>query len=221
MTVLIGTRAAVPTRAQQPVASTPTFTRDVAPILFKQCVSCHRPGEIAPMSLMTYEQARPWAKSILKVISNGTMPPWHADAPAGTFHNERVLTDAERKTLMAWAAERRAERRRERSAARADVRRGMGSGQTRRRSRDAGGLSRSRVGHRGVRILLRADELYRVEVGEVDRSEARQSRAGAPRPCRTTGASPKLPAFSWPGPMRRTCRRQSRDMPASGRSGPT
>ncbi len=105
VTVLIGTRAAVPMRAQQPVASTPTFTRDVAPILFKQCVSCHRPGEIAPMSLMTYEQARPWAKAILKVISNGTMPPWHTDAPAGTFHNERVLTDAERKTLMAWAAE--------------------------------------------------------------------------------------------------------------------
>src|SRR6187551_1515317 len=92
LTVLIGTRAAVPTRAQQPVANTPTFTRDVAPILFKQCVSCHRPGEIAPMSLMTYELARPWAKSILKVISNGTMPPWHADAPVGTFHNERILT---------------------------------------------------------------------------------------------------------------------------------
>ena len=105
LTVLFGTGAAVPTRAQQPVANTPTFTKDVAPILFKQCVTCHRPGEIAPMSLMTYEQARPWAKSILKVISSGTMPPWHADAPVGTFHNERVLTDAERKTLMAWAAE--------------------------------------------------------------------------------------------------------------------
>ena len=103
--ILIAVSAGVPAGAQQPAANAPTFTKDVAPILFKQCVNCHRPGEIAPMSLMTYEQARPWAKAILKVMSNGTMPPWHADAPAGTFHNERILTDRERQTLVAWASE--------------------------------------------------------------------------------------------------------------------
>jgi hypothetical protein len=55
------------------------------------------------MSLLTYEQARPWAKAILKATENRTMPPWHTDAPSGTFHNERILTAAERNTLMAWA----------------------------------------------------------------------------------------------------------------------
>jgi hypothetical protein len=92
------------TTAQQPAAPTPTFSKDVAPILYKQCVSCHRPGEIGRMSLLTYEQARPYAKAIANAVTNRTMPPWHADAPAGTFHNERVLNDGERATLTAWAA---------------------------------------------------------------------------------------------------------------------
>lgn len=84
-------------------ASVPTFTKDVAPILFKNCVGCHRPGEIAPMSLLTYEDARPWAKAIRDEVSDGEMPPWHADAPRGTFHNERILTAAEKDTLVKWA----------------------------------------------------------------------------------------------------------------------
>jgi mono/diheme cytochrome c family protein len=101
--VLVGASAVVPTVAQQPPSVQPTFTRDVAPILFKHCVNCHRPGEAAPMSLMSYENARPYARAIANAIGNGSMPPWHADAPAGTFHNERMLTDAERRTLIAWA----------------------------------------------------------------------------------------------------------------------
>jgi hypothetical protein len=85
-------------------AAVPTFARDVAPILYKNCTTCHRPGEIAPMSLFTYDDARPYAKAIRDEISEGHMPPWHADAPAGTFENERRLTDAERKTLLDWVA---------------------------------------------------------------------------------------------------------------------
>jgi mono/diheme cytochrome c family protein len=104
ISVILIAAAGVPAGAQQSAASAPTFTKDVAPILYKNCVSCHRPGEIAPMSLVTHEQARPWAKAILKVISNGTMPPWHADAPAGTFNNERLLTERERQTLVEWAS---------------------------------------------------------------------------------------------------------------------
>jgi hypothetical protein len=91
-------------QAQQPAVSAPTFSKDVAPILFKNCVTCHRPGEAAPMSLLTYEQARPYAKAIANAVTNRTMPPWHAEAPAGTFHNERSLTDRERETLAAWSA---------------------------------------------------------------------------------------------------------------------
>ena len=101
---LLAIAAGAPITAQRPAAPAPTFSKDVAPILYKQCVSCHRPGEIGRMSLLTYEQARPYAKAIANAVANRTMPPWHADAPAGTFHNERLLTDRERATLTAWAA---------------------------------------------------------------------------------------------------------------------
>jgi hypothetical protein len=82
----------------------PTFARDVAPILYKNCTSCHRPGEIAPMSLLTYEDARPWAKAIRDEVSEGHMPPWHAEAPHGTFVNERRLTEDEKATIVKWAS---------------------------------------------------------------------------------------------------------------------
>ena len=83
-------------------ASAPTFSKEVAPILYKNCASCHRAGEIAPMSLLTYEQARPWAKSIREKVLSGQMPPWHAAEPHGTFSNDRRLSDAEKNTLIAW-----------------------------------------------------------------------------------------------------------------------
>ena len=100
---LLALVASAGAKAQQPTSSAPTFSKDVAPILYKNCVSCHRPGEIAPMSLLTYEQARPYAKAIANAVTTRTMPPWHADAPAGTFHNERSLSDRDRQTLTAWA----------------------------------------------------------------------------------------------------------------------
>jgi hypothetical protein len=92
-------------QASAPQASTsPTYTRDVAPILFKNCTGCHRPGEIGPMSLLTYDDVRPRAKAIRDEVSDATMPPWHADAPHGTFLNERGLTDAEKDTIVRWVA---------------------------------------------------------------------------------------------------------------------
>lgn len=84
------------------VGATPTYSKDVAPILYKNCASCHRSGEIAPMSLLTYEQTRPWAKSIREMVSRGQMPPWHAEQPHGTFLNDRRLTDTDKGTLVAW-----------------------------------------------------------------------------------------------------------------------
>ena len=83
-------------------AGAPTFSKEVAPILYKNCAGCHRPGEIAPMSLLTYEQARPWAKSIREKVLSGQMPPWHAAEAHGVFANDRRLTDAEKNTLTAW-----------------------------------------------------------------------------------------------------------------------
>jgi hypothetical protein len=89
--------------SRRETAGAPTFAKDVAPILYKNCVGCHRPGEIAPMSLLTYKDARPWAKAVRDEVSEGNMPPWHADAPKGTFHNERRLTEAEKDTIIRWA----------------------------------------------------------------------------------------------------------------------
>jgi mono/diheme cytochrome c family protein len=90
--------------AEQAAPSTPTYTKDVAPILFRNCTSCHRPGEIAPMSLLTYDDVRPHAKDIRDEVSEGHMPPWHAAAPKGTFLNERGLTPEEKEVLVRWAA---------------------------------------------------------------------------------------------------------------------
>ena len=84
-------------------ADVPTFTRDIAPILYANCVECHRAGEIAPMSLITYPEVRPWAKSIVRQVDSGVMPPWHADAPHGTFRNERSLSMAQKQLLERWA----------------------------------------------------------------------------------------------------------------------
>ena len=70
---------------------TVTFTKDVAPILYKSCAECHRPGEIAPMSLLTYKDARPWAKSIREKVADKVMPPWHADPNHGEWRNDRRL----------------------------------------------------------------------------------------------------------------------------------
>jgi hypothetical protein len=69
-----------------------TFTRDVAPILYGNCAGCHRPGEIAPMSLLDYKSVRPWAKSIRQAALVGKMPPWFADAKSGAFANDPRLS---------------------------------------------------------------------------------------------------------------------------------
>jgi hypothetical protein len=89
--------------APKPTAGVPTFTKDVAPILYKNCTGCHRPGEIAPMSLLTYEDARKWAKSIRDEVGEGHMPPWHADPKHGKFANDRSLAAGEKDTLLRWA----------------------------------------------------------------------------------------------------------------------
>jgi hypothetical protein len=80
-----------------------TFSKDVAPILQKSCQTCHRPGEAAPMPLLTYKQARPWAAAIREAVALKRMPPWYADPHYGTFSNDRSLTKAEIDTLVAWA----------------------------------------------------------------------------------------------------------------------
>ena len=82
----------------------PTFAKDIAPILYENCTSCHRPGDIAPMSFITYRDVRPWARAIKDTVLSGEMPPWLADrhTSSGEFRNERVLEQDTIDTLVAW-----------------------------------------------------------------------------------------------------------------------
>src|SRR6476660_2372181 len=93
-------------RAEAQAARPPaTFTKDVAPILQRSCQNCHRPGSIGPMSLLTYEDVRPWVRSMKTRVSGRQMPPWHIDRNAGTLHsfkNDPSLSDAEINTIVSW-----------------------------------------------------------------------------------------------------------------------
>jgi hypothetical protein len=102
--VWLGALTAGRAQAPAPAQPAPTFSRDVAPILYKNCTNCHRPGEIAPMSLLTYKDARPWARSMRERVSLGEMPPWHADPAHGSFLNDRRLSDADKNTIVRWVA---------------------------------------------------------------------------------------------------------------------
>ena len=79
-----------------------TFSKNVAPIFFKHCADCHRPNDMAPMSLLTYKDARPWARSIKEKVVTRSMPPWHADPHYGQFSNDRRLSDLEIATVVNW-----------------------------------------------------------------------------------------------------------------------
>lgn len=105
---VIGLLALPATLSAQTAAAgaVPTFTKDVAPIFQNKCESCHRPDSIAPMSLQTYEDARPWARSIRDRVASRNMPPWHIDPTVGIQHykNDRSLSQKEIDTIVKWAS---------------------------------------------------------------------------------------------------------------------
>lgn len=86
-----------------PTPTAPTFSKDVLPILQRNCQGCHRPGEAAPMTFMSYKEARPWAKAIKGAVLTKKMPPWLADPQHGQFMNERKLSEADVETIVSWA----------------------------------------------------------------------------------------------------------------------
>jgi hypothetical protein len=95
---------AVSAPAPKDSGSSVTFNKDVLPILQKNCQNCHRPGEVAPMSLVTYQDARPWAKAMKAAVVTQKMPPWFMDAKYDShFSDVRRLSEADTKTLAAWA----------------------------------------------------------------------------------------------------------------------
>src|SRR5499433_162868 len=83
---------------------TPTFTKDIAPIFQEKCEACHRPNSIAPMSLVTFAEARPWARSIKARVADHQMPPWQIDRTVGLqkFKNDRSLSDEQVDTIVRW-----------------------------------------------------------------------------------------------------------------------
>src|ERR1700704_4503240 len=93
-------------RAADAPKAAPTFTKDIAPIFQAKCESCHRPDNMAPMSLISYEHARPWARSIASRVGPRQMPPWHIDKTIGIqkFANDRSLNDTQIETILAWVA---------------------------------------------------------------------------------------------------------------------
>ena len=100
--LLVGSLAVVASAYAAP-ANVPTFSKDVAPIMFNNCATCHRAGEVAPMTLTSYEDARPWAKVIKNKVVAREMPPWGADpAHSLKMRNDRSLTQAQIDTIVAW-----------------------------------------------------------------------------------------------------------------------
>jgi hypothetical protein len=100
--VLIAAPPLVVTFGQTPDAREFTFSKDVAPIVFEHCVSCHRPGEVAPFSMLNYGAVRPWARSIRQEVLTRQMPPWFVVGDTPTFRNPRRLSDSDVRTIVAW-----------------------------------------------------------------------------------------------------------------------
>jgi len=106
--IVLGTLAVLATvqasgPAAAPAGSVPTFAKDVAPIVFNNCASCHRQGEVAPMTFTSYEEVRPWAKVIREKVRTREMPPWGADpAHSLKMRNDRSLSQAQIDTIVAW-----------------------------------------------------------------------------------------------------------------------
>jgi len=101
--ILVSVHATAARPEAAPAGTVPTFAKDVAPIVFNNCASCHRSGEVAPMTLTSYEDVRPWAKVIREKVRSREMPPWGADpAHSLKMRNDRSLTQAQIDTIVAW-----------------------------------------------------------------------------------------------------------------------
>jgi hypothetical protein len=82
----------------------PTYAREIAPIIYRNCATCHRPGGIGPFTLLEYDSAKAHVDEMRDAVSTGFMPPWHADGPRGVFRNDRRLSDGDKETILRWIA---------------------------------------------------------------------------------------------------------------------
>ena len=102
--LLVYAAVSVPTRAAESITASVTFSKDVAPIFQAKCQECHQPNSIAPMALISYQDARPWARAIKERVAARQMPPWHIDQSVGVQHfkNDMSLSDAQIDTIVKW-----------------------------------------------------------------------------------------------------------------------
>ena len=178
MTLFIGP----PRSSAGPVG--PTFTKDIAPILYKNCAGCHRPGEIAPMSLLDYQSARPWAKAIRQAVLSRKMPPWFADPTYGAFANDPRLSDQEISTIKAWVDSGSPEGDARDLAAEADVRGRVETRQAGHRHRYRTGLHGA-AGQRCLRVFHGSDELHGRQVDSGGADPAGKPSGRASRACQS------------------------------------
>ena len=94
--------AVTPAVAANVVPDNPTFAKDILPIFQRSCQACHRPGQMAPFSLLTYDETRPWVRSIKNKVETRYMPPWHLDRTVGEYEPDPSLTDVEIATISRW-----------------------------------------------------------------------------------------------------------------------
>jgi mono/diheme cytochrome c family protein len=99
---VVGVIAARQPRTLSASPAEPTFAEDVAPILYRNCTTCHHPGGLGPFSLLDYDSAKAKLDEMHDAVSEGVMPPWHAEGPHGVFRNDRRLSDTERQTILRW-----------------------------------------------------------------------------------------------------------------------
>src|SRR5436305_9449988 len=99
---LFGLSLLIATFALAAPAPSITYHKGVEPIIQRNCQGCHRPGEAAPMSFLSYKETRPWAKAIRQAVLQGKMPPWFADPHVGKWSNDRSLSKADVDIITQW-----------------------------------------------------------------------------------------------------------------------
>jgi mono/diheme cytochrome c family protein len=100
---ILGVAIAIPAATHHGSAAEPTFAKDVAPVVFKNCTTCHRPGGLGPFSLLDPDTAAAHSDEILEAVKTGYMPPWHAEGPHDVFKNDRRLSQTEKDIIINWA----------------------------------------------------------------------------------------------------------------------
>ena len=186
-----GFHAAVLLIGTQALAATPTFYKDILPLLQKNCQSCHRTGEIGPMPLTDYRSTRPWAKSIKAAVVTRKMPPWFADPGYGHFANDRRLKEDEINMFVSWVNAGAPEGDVKDSPATVHWRQGWGISPDV-VFQDARAFYGTGERNARLRLYCLSDRLYQRHVGDGGRDSPRSPICGSPHECDRASAGRAL-----------------------------